>query len=258
MYHPVWFFSIVILSALALCPIAKRLEKFQLPLLFLGLSVPCLTALTMIYTTSNGVLIADFWERLLLFKIGAPYLLFTLLLMPCVICLATFVSLFFGCSAEQFFLTKEMSVMKGWAFFGIAIPLLLAPLIEELGWRGYGVDSLRAYFNLFNTSLLFGLLMSVWHLPVFFLKGYYQNELWNLGIIYVINFFVSVVAVAFLMNWVYYKTGRSIPLMVLFHGVLNLSSMTLRTEQFTKCIATVILCAIAAILVAYDRDFFFI
>ncbi len=263
-YHPVWFYSIVIFLALACCPFAvyvssqKRLEKFKLPLLLFGLSVPCITALVMIYTTSNGILIADFWHRLLLFKISAPYLLFILLLMPCVICLATLVSLFFGCTAEQFFLTKEMSVMKGWAFFGIAIPLFLAPLIEELGWRGYGVDSLRANFNLFNTSMLFGLLWSVWHLPVFFLKGYYHNELWNLGKVYVLNYFVSAFAVAFLMNWVYYKTGRSIPVIVLFHGVLNLSCMTLRTEQFTKCIATVILCVITMIIVACDRDFFFI
>lgn len=262
-YHPIWFYAIVLLATFALCPLAmyfsrrKGLEKFQLPLMFLGLSVPCITALIMIYTTSDGMLIADFWKRLLLFEIPIPYLLFILLLMPCVIGLATWKSLFFGYSTEQFHVTKEMSIMKGWAFFGIAIPLFFAPLIEELGWRGYGIDSLRAYFNLFNASMLFGLLWAAWHVPTFFVKGYYQHELWNLGIPYVINFFVSTFIVALLMNWVYYKTGRSIPAMVLFHAMLNFSSMILRTEQFTKCIATVLLGIVSVIVVFCDRDYFF-
>jgi membrane protease YdiL (CAAX protease family) len=262
-YHPIWFYSIVLFATLVLCPFAfylsrsKGLEKFQLPLMFLGLSIPCITALIMIYTTSDGILIQDFWDRLLLFKISTFYLLFILLLMPCVICLATWMSLSFGYSIEQFKVTKEMSVMKGWAFFGIAIPLLLAPLIEELGWRGYGVDSLRANFNLFNTSMLFGFLWAAWHLPAFFVKGYYQNELWNLGIIYVINFFVSAFIIAILMNWIYYKTDRSIPAIVLFHAVLNFSSMILRTQQFTKCIATLILCVISLIVILCDYDYFF-
>ena len=92
----------------------------------------------------------------MLFKISPTYLMVILLLMPCVFFLATGISLFFGYSTDQFSVTNEFSVMKGWAILGIAIPLLLAPIIEELGWRGYGVDSLRAYFNLFTTSVLFG------------------------------------------------------------------------------------------------------
>lgn len=262
-YHPVWFYSIVLFVALALCPVAayfshrKGLEKFQLPLMLFALSVPCMTALTMIFTSGNQVLIEDFANRLLLFKIKAPYLLFILLLMPSVIYLATRISTLFGGSVEQFRVTKEMSAMKGWAVLGAAIPLLLAPLIEELGWRGYGVDSLRASFNLFNTSLLFGLLWAAWHLPAFFVKGYYQNELWNLGFLYVMNFFLSTFVIAFLMNWIYYKTGRSIPALVLFHAALNFSSMILRTEQATKCIATVLLCLITAMVMVCDRDYFF-
>lgn len=262
-YHPLWFYSIVMFVTLALCPIAayisrhKGLEKFQFPLMFLGLSIPCITALVMIYTSSNEMLITDFGKRLLLFKISVPYALFILFLMPWVICLATWISTFFGYGVEQFHVTKEMSVMKGWAILGIAIPLLLAPLIEELGWRGYGVDSLRAYFNLFNASMLFGLLWSAWHLPAFFVKGYYQNELWNLGVAYVINFFVSTFIIAILMNWVYYKTDRSIPALILFHAVLNFSSMILRTQQFTKCIATAILFAISILVIICDRDYFF-
>lgn len=262
-YHPVLFYLITILIALALGSIMvylsyeKGMESFQLPLLLFGLCVPCITAIAMIYASHNEILIQDFWKRLLLFKISPSYLIVILFLMPYAVLLATWLSLFLGYSTDQFSLANNFSVMKGWAILGIAIPLLLAPIIEELGWRGYGVDSLRAYFNLFKTSMLFGFLWAVWHLPLFFIKGYYQNELWHLGTIYVINFFVSVFVLSFLMNWVYYKTGRSIPALILFHSVINLSSILLKTEPFTKCIVTALLCVVSIIVIVYDSDFFF-
>lgn len=262
-YHPIWFYLITIGATFALCPIAaylsnhQPLQKFLFPLLLMTLSIPCITALSMIFGSKNEGLITDFVYRLTLFKISVPNLLFILLFMPCVIYLATGISVLFGYGPEQFGFTKEISAMKGWAVFGIVIPLVLAPLIEELGWRGYGVDSLRAHFNLFNASVLFGILWAIWHLPTFFVKGFYQNGLWNLGIVHVINFFVSVFVIAILMNWIYYKTDRSIPALVLFHAMLNFASMAFKTEPVTKCIATVILCVSAAFIVIYDKEYFF-
>ncbi len=262
-YHPILFYSIVMTAALILCPIGaylsnhQKLRKLLFPLMIVGISVPCITAMVLIFSSHDGVLIADFWRRLFLFKMKLSYLLFILFLMPFVIFSATGISLLFGYSKQQFYVTKEMSVMKGWALLGIVIPLAVAPLIEELGWRGYGVDSLRAYFNLFNTSLIFGALWATWHLPAFFIKGYYQNELWKLGMVYVINFFVSCIIFSFLMNWIYYKTDRSIPAIVLFHAIANFYSMVLRTEQFTKCIVTVVLCVITIVIIAYDFNYFF-
>lgn len=262
-YHPVLFYFIVMISALVLCPIgvylskSEELKKILLILMFTFVSIPCITALILIFNSGDESLIADFWRRLFLFKINFPYFLFILLLMPFVICFATGISLFFGYTTEQFYITKEMSVIKGWALLGIVFPLIVAPLMEELGWRGYGVDSLKVNFNLFNTSMLFGVLWAAWHLPAFFVKGSYQNELWELGMVYVINFFVSCIVLSFLMNWVYYKTDRSIPALVLFHAMVNFSSMMLRTEQFTKCIATVVLCVITIAIITYEFNYFF-
>lgn len=177
--------------------------------------------------------------------------------MPCTILLATVASLTLGYSTDQFSVAKEFRVMEGWSFLGIFISLFLAPLLEELGWRGYGVDSLRAYSNLFTTSLIFGVLWALWHLPLFFVKGYYQNQLWDLGILHVLNFFGSVIIVAFFMNWVYYHTGRSIPAIILFHSMLNLSSILSQTAPMTKCIATVLLLGVLIVILVQDKDFFF-
>ncbi len=233
------------------------MEQVQVALLLFYLALPGVISLVMIFNSGNALLIQDFWQRLVLFKISPVYLMIILFLLPLVVCIATGISLFFGYSSEQFSLSKEFSAMKGWGILGTIVPLVLAPLIEELGWRGYGVDSLRVYFDLFTTTMIFGFLWAIWHLPAFFIKGYYQNQLWYLGRLYALNFFISVFAIAFIMNWVFYKTDRSIPALVLFHSVLNLSSMLLKTEPFTKCIVTLLLSIISISLIVFDSSFFF-
>ncbi len=262
-YHPGWFFfinmSLVLVNSVVAAFLSKKkgMEQLQMALLLFALCMPCVVALTMIFGSGNTWLIQDFWQRLVLFNISPAYLAVILFLMPLVVSIATVISLFFGYSADQFSITKHFSAIKGWGFLGMIIPLLLAPLIEELGWRGYGVDSLAAYFDLFTTSILCGLFWSLWHLPAFFVKGYYQNQLWYLGKIYALNFFVSTFVIAFVMNWVYYKTDRSIPALVLFHSSLNMFSMLFKTEQFTKCIVTLLLGLVALGLIIFDRNFFF-
>lgn len=260
-YYPLQYFLVSILGSFALGGAAAymsyrgQMGKVQ-SLLMIDLLIPCVTALALIFLSGNKEMVQDFWRRLMLFNIQPNYLAAILLLMPAITLLATALSLGFGYSTDQFYLTEELSVMKGSALFGILIPLLLAPLIEELGWR-YGVDSLRPHFTLFTTTLIFGVLWALWHLPLFSIKGLYHHQLWNSGKIYFFNYFFSVIVIAFLMNWVYFKTGRSLPAAILFHSVLNLSAMLFRTEPFTKCIATVLLCIVVAFLLYQDKDFFF-
>lgn len=260
-YHPAWFYFITLAPSFILGFILvvsqEKIKGFLFPLLFLSIAVPAITALVMIYTTADGILVGDFWKRLLLFKINPSYLMVILFLMPTVLLLGTGLSLLFGYSTDQFKLAQNLSVMKGWSWLGIVVPLLIAPALEELGWRGYGVDSLRANHNLFITSALFGLLWAAWHLPLFFIKGYYHNQLLDMGLPYVINFFVSILVIAFLMNWVYYKTDRSIPAIILSHGMLNLCFMLFQTEPFTKCIITVLLCVVTLSVIIYDWNYFF-
>jgi len=261
-YHPIPFYLITVGAALLLSPLAAYFsardepQRIQ-PYLMLHLLLPALCALAFIFFSGNREMIHDFTRRFVLFRIGSGYLACILFLMPALILLATAISLLFGGSVDQFRISEHLTAVKGWGLLGMLLPLVLAPLIEELGWRGYGVDSLRAYNNLFVTSLTFGALWALWHLPLVFVKGYYQNELVQLGPLYVFNFFASVFVVAFVMNWIFYSTGRSIPALILFHAVLNLSMMLFRTEPRTKCIATLLLCVVVLFVVMQNRPLFF-
>lgn len=261
-YRPARFFLISFLGTwipwfiAAYFSYQKGMEGFQLAFLILGMLAPFIAALIMIYGSKNKELVKDFWDRLRFYRSKVRFLPIILLLMPCVLFLATSLSLLFGQSTEQFALVHTYRVMGGQSMFSLLI-IFLAPLMEELGWRGYGVDSLRSNFNLFTTTMLFAGLWALWHVPLFFINGYYHHELWNTSIIYVINFFVSILPAAILINWVYYKNNRSIIAAFLLHLMFNLFSVLFQTEQFTKCIITIFLLVVSVIVIIRNKGFFF-
>lgn len=261
-YRPIQFFLITFLATwipwfiAAYLSYQKGMEGLQLLFMMLGMFGPFIAALIMIYGSNNKAFIKDFWGRLRFCTIKFSFLPVLLLLMPLVLFLATALSLLFGQSIDQFTLSSSYRVIQGQSMLSLLI-VFLAPMLEELGWRGYGVDSLRCNFNLFKTTILFACIWAIWHLPLFFINGYYQHELWNTSIIYVINFFVSVLPAAILINWVYYKNSRSITASILLHFMFNLFSVLFKTEQFTKCIITILLLIVSVVVIIRNREFFF-
>jgi len=232
-------------------------ESYQIPLMFPGLFAPFVVAMFMIYGSKNKELKKDFKARLFDLKlIKLNFWAAILLIMPFTLFLATAISLLFGQSIKQFYFSPEFTIFSDETFLTLAI-LFFASAFEELGWRGYGVDSLKKGGNLMKTTLIFALLWIFWHIPLFFVNGFYQNELIHMNIIYALNFVASLIPAAILMNWIYYKNGRSIIAIFLFHFMLNLFSVLLQTEQLTKCIITIILLVISAIVVWKDKSFFY-
>jgi membrane protease YdiL (CAAX protease family) len=137
------------------------------------------------------------------------------------------------------------------------IPIMfLAPLFEELGWRGYGVDALRARLGMGATTAVFAILWALWHLPLFLINHTYQHDLWLGSPVYVANFFVSVLPAAVIANWLYYKHRRFIPAAILFHFMLDAVAESFALEQFTKCIITAVFIAVAVAVVLLDRKAF--
>jgi membrane protease YdiL (CAAX protease family) len=214
-----------------------------------GLFGPFTAALIMTQRSHNAALKKDYKDRLLnLRRIRPEYLPAIFLLMPFALLLSTWLSLFFGRPASQFNFSGGLATM---------LPIILvAPPFEELGWRGYGMDSLRSKYNLLKATLIFAIVWAIWHVPLFFANHSYQHGLWTTNVVYVINFFVSVFPAAVLTNWLYYKNDRSIVVAILFHMMLDLTSEAFQTEQLTKCVVTVVLLAISAIVIVTNRQFF--
>ena len=219
-----------------------------------GLVAPMVIAFWLIFR--NRDLRRDAFGRFLNFGDGRlSYYLLACLLMPASILLAQAVSLLFGYSASQFVITGHFTFTSG--VFPVWFLLILAPALEELAWHSYGTDSLRSRMNLFATSLLFGIYWAIWHFPLASIKGYYHANVLHEGWLYSLNFVVSLIPFVILMNWLYYKTNRNILVAIVFHITAGYFNEIFATHPDSKCIQTVILLMVSAVVVVRERKLFF-
>ncbi|MBN1397755.1 MAG: CPBP family intramembrane metalloprotease [Bacteroidetes bacterium] len=221
---------------------------------FMGLISPMIVAYSLIHKDSE--LRNDVLKRFFNFKsIKSVYIVLTCFLMLSSILLAQAISLFFGYSASQFVITGHFTFSSG--IFPVWFMLIFAPIVEELSWHSYGTDCLRNKFNLFNTSMIFAFFWGIWHVPLSCIKFYYQSNLIETGWIYGANFLVSIFPYVFIMNWLYYKTGRNILVAIVFHITAGYFNEIFATHPDSKIIQTILLLAFAFILIIKERKFFF-
>ena len=226
--------------------------------LLLGYMGPYLAALIMMYFFTNKAFRADFKKRFFdLRLINKRYLPFVIFFLPLAMIVSILISIAFGQPADQLRFAEAFKIFDGEVIFSMIL-LVLVRLLEELGWRGYGVDSLRSKFNLFNTSMIFGALWGIWHLPIFFIKNSYQSSLWGQHPLFAINFFAGIFPLVIIMNFLYYKNKRSISLAALLHVLVNYSSELFEANQVSKCIFTVVLGIVAVLIVVKNKRFFFV
>ncbi len=221
---------------------------------FAGLLAPVFIAGCFILR--NKTLREDFMGRFFNFKTIKPqYLLITAFLMLVSILAAQAISLFFGYPIDQFQLRGSFSFSSG--IFPVWLMLVIGPLLEELAWHSYGTDCLRSRFNLLTTSLLFAFFWAFWHFPLSFIKDYYHSNLVESGLIYSINFVVSLVPFVLIMNWLYYKTNRNMIIPIVFHISTGFFNEIFATHPMSKVIQTGLLLILSAFLVLTNRSLFF-
>lgn len=220
----------------------------------LGLLAPMLVAAALVWR--DPALVRDVRERLLAIRgITLPRALLMLLLPVGALMLATAISLPLGYSTEQFRLADGISFSAG--LLPAWLTLTAAPIVEELAWHSYGTDALAARWSIFRTSMVFAIIWAVWHMPLGLIKGYYQAEVVETGALAMLNFLGSIFPFVLIMNWLYYRCGRSILVAVVFHLVANITNEAFQTAPDTKAIQTAIFLAVAVVLVWRDRALFF-
>lgn len=106
--------------------------------------------------------------------------------------------------------------------------LLLGPLPEEIGWRGYLLDRLQVRLGALGASLSIGAAWFAWHGPLFFMTGYYARAG---GAPDPVRFGVALVLAAVLYTWIYNNTGRSVLGAILFHFSGNMSGELLNAPD---------------------------
>jgi membrane protease YdiL (CAAX protease family) len=109
--------------------------------------------------------------------------------------------------------------------------------------------------NLLEASLLLGIIWALWHLPLVFVEGSFQNGL----LAYppsLIMYFTAFIPGSILMSWIYYRTNRSTLSAILFHFAGNAAGEMLTLELPTRVIQTVLACAVAAVVLGAEWPLF--
>ena len=206
-------------------------------LLLLGVMGPMVTGIGFTYLTRDKEGRRDYWKRVISFKrIPARWYLVIFLFVPVLNILAALLDVLTGGSGATWgeavlnVVSNPLSIIPSILFAS------LIPFIEELGWRGYVLDRLQEKRSALVSSLILGIVWSLWHLPMFFVQGSYQAGL-GVGTLAFWLFIIGVVPLSLPFTWIYNNTGRSTLAVILFHSMVNftgeLIALTERADTYS-------------------------
>ncbi len=193
---------------------------------FLGPSIASILLTGLVYGRTG---FRELLSRLLRWRVGARWYAVALLTAPL---LMTPILFAFSLISPVFLpgiLTTTDKV--GLILSGLVIGLILGGLMEELGWTGFAVPTLRRRYGVVTTGLIVGVLWGVWHFPV---KILISGAL-GLAPFLAVDLFTAVLnltAHRMLMVWVYDRT-ESLLVAMLMHASLTASTLFILAPSAT-------------------------
>ena len=141
-------------------------------------------------------------------------------------------------------------LLPWYMFFPFFFVMILGGGLEELGWRGIALPEFQRRLHPLGASAVIGVIWSLWHLPLFFIKGVHQ---------YGMNFYtfsLGVLGLACVLTWIYNRTG-SILLCVVLHAAVNATNslgLKVPTSRLTdSVIEGIIWICVGSALVSMSR-----
>jgi membrane protease YdiL (CAAX protease family) len=205
-------------------------------LIVLGGVSPMLLAVALTYITQERQGRRAYWQRAIQFgRIKLRWYAVIFLTVPLLTVLAALLDVLLGGSggrpeAMTRFLSQPLAILP----FAIFM-LFFGPVPEELGWRGYALDRLQMKWNALRSSVILGAVWALWHLPLFFVDGTYQNGL-GVGTLSFWIFMLEIIPKSILITWIFNNTRRSTLSAVLLHFMDNftgeLFELTARAELY--------------------------
>jgi membrane protease YdiL (CAAX protease family) len=129
---------------------------------------------------------------------------------------------------------------------------IFGPFPEELGWRGYALDSLQERINPLFSSLVLGLIWAIWHTPLFLMRGTYQYDL-GFGSVDFWLFMLFATLSSIFFTWIYNNNQRSILSASLLHFVINLTGNVFVESLSTRTLRLILLLSLAVLLIFMTR-----
>ena len=256
-YRPVLFFALAYLFTwIFWIPTIFLPQNLGAVLMLIGLLAPGIVSTVFVLASGSKELKTDLKNKIIgFYKVKWGNVALAVVVFALIIVSSILLSTLFGQSLNQFAFTEDFS-FTGVGIAGAFFTILIASIVEEVGWKGYCEDSIGNYMNWFWESMIFGVLWSFWHFPLIFIQGTYQAGL-MVNPLYVINFFVSGIPMGFIITWVYLASDRSILACMIFHLVVNFLQEKIAMTPETKCVETIVVTIVTIIIVIAKKDMFF-
>ena len=225
---------------------ADMLEFPTIIFYILGGLSPSLMGIILTYTTLEKDARKDFWKRSIDFK-GIKLQWYGLILginiLPTFV--AIIVGVILGKQESDFF--ESVTFFSSFAILTAIAFNLIAVVFEEFGWRGYALDGLNNRFGKLGSSVILGTFWCIWHFPLFFISGSYQNGL-GFGSPDFWIFVVNIFTLTIIMTWIYFGTNRSILSVLLFHFLTNFLGEMFELDFMLQLIRAGVFLVIASVI----------
>ena len=206
-------------------PIIDRLEEspfasspLVMILFLLGAYAPSLMGivLTGFYDGRPGL--RALAKRAISFKVGAPWILVAVIAGPLLytISIALYASLGGDLGTVNYGLLPWLPVV-------FIVPVVLGPLAEEFGWRGFALPLLDPKNKAISSSLIIGFIWALWHAPLSWAETGTAISGHTIDIAAVALFFLAVIGSSFIYTWLFNNTAASMFIAVLLHLSMNAS-----------------------------------
>jgi membrane protease YdiL (CAAX protease family) len=133
---------------------------------------------------------------------------------------------------------------------GVLLIIFVGALGEETGWRGYALPQLQRRFSPLASSLILAVLWFGWHLPQFLVIATYRD----FAPFQYVGMFLGLACGAVVLTWLYNRSGGSILLVAIWHGLYNFVGATqAATGILAAVVSTLIMIQGVALIVLEVR-----
>jgi uncharacterized protein len=180
---------------------------------FLGAFIPGLVALTLSTGLGGSAELLNLLKRLNPFRPQPRCYVFAILI--------PLAALFTGACMNIMDTGTPFALPEPWPWIKYLFTnVALAPLWEELGWRGFLLPRLQATRSGFHSSMLIGLIWGIWHFPLKRLE-FSETPRTVSFLPYFCMFCVLAFGLSVILTWLYNISQGAIVPCIIFHAVFN-------------------------------------
>ena len=195
-------------------------------LIGLGGFGPSVSAFLVLAITSGKPGVLRLLRSIVQWRVGVQWYLLVLLGIPILNLLAFLVV---PGSLSDFVAPDSRLVRVYLSEMAISLTIGIAPLWEEIGWRGFALPNMQRLHGPVAGTLILGALWGVWHLPFFFgpLAQTGPEATFVSASIALVEFSIGLTGLSVVMTWVLNNCRGSTLLAILFHAAFDSSGLAL-------------------------------